>query len=154
MGSLLVHITHGPEAPTRAALGVLVASAAVDAGHDVTVFLAGDAAYLVKDEVIGSLNGIGTGALGDTFPSLVEAGVPIFVSGMSAKGRGVSEADLDGKGATFAMPSKLVELTPARMRGLFVERALQPKEVRVAKSSGHCICRCQSKRLDQRVLTS
>ena len=25
MGSLLVHITHGPEAPTRAALGVLAA---------------------------------------------------------------------------------------------------------------------------------
>ena len=26
MGSLLVHITHGPEAPTRAALGCLVAA--------------------------------------------------------------------------------------------------------------------------------
>lgn len=47
MGSLLVHITHGPEAPTRAALGLLVAKSAVDAGHDVTVLLVGDAAYLV-----------------------------------------------------------------------------------------------------------
>ena len=75
------------------------------------MFLAGDAAYLVKDEVIGSLNGIGTGSLAETFPALVAAGIPIFVSGMSAKGRGVTEADLDGKGATFAMPSKLVELT-------------------------------------------
>ena len=111
MGSLLVHITHGPEAPTRAALGVLVAGAAVEAGHDVTVFFAGDAAYLVKDEVIASLKGIGTGDLSQTFPALVDAGVPIYVSGMSSKGRGVTEADLEGKGATFAMPSKLVELT-------------------------------------------
>lgn len=36
MGKLLVHITHGPEAPTRAALGLLVARAAVEEGHDVT----------------------------------------------------------------------------------------------------------------------
>ncbi len=111
MGSLLVHITHGPEAPTRAALGVLVANAAADEGHDVTLFLAGDAAYLVKDEVIASLNGIGTGSLSETLPAAVEAGIPIYVSGMSAKGRGVTEADLEGKGATFAMPSQLVELT-------------------------------------------
>ena len=111
MGSLLVHITHGPEAPTRAALGILVTRAAADEGHEVTLFLAGDAAYLVKDEVIASLNGIGTGSLAETFPAVVEAGVSIYVSGMSAKGRGVTEADLEGKGATFAMPSKLVELT-------------------------------------------
>lgn len=118
MGSLLVHITHGPEAPTRAALGVLVARAAADEGHEVTLFLAGDAAYLVKDEVIASLNGIGTGSLAETFPAVVEAGASIYVSGMSAKGRGVTEADLEGKGATFAMPSKLVELTFAADRVL------------------------------------
>jgi predicted peroxiredoxin len=106
-----VHVTHGPEAPTRAALATLVAKTAAEAGHDVTVFFAGDAAYLVKDPVINSLKGIGTGALSDTFPALVEAGVPMYCSGMSANGRGVSESDIEGKGITFAMPSKLVELT-------------------------------------------
>lgn len=111
MSSLLVHITHGPEAQTRAALGFLVAKAGIDAGHEVTMFLAGDAAYLVKDEVIGTLRGIGTGALEESFNAVVEAGTPIYVSGMSAKGRGVTDADLEGKNATFAMPSKLVELT-------------------------------------------
>ena len=79
MGSLLVHITHGPEAPTRAALGLLVAKSAVDAGHHVTVFLVGDAAYLVKDAVIEHTKGVGTGALSDSFPALVDAGVPIFI---------------------------------------------------------------------------
>jgi predicted peroxiredoxin len=111
MGSLLVHVTHGPEAPTRAALACLVAVAAVEAGHDVSMFFAGDAAYLLKDEVVDSVNGIGTGALADHIPKLAEAGVPIFVSRMSSKARGVLEADLAGKNASFAMPSKLVELT-------------------------------------------
>ncbi len=118
MGSLLVHITHGPEAPTRAALGCLVAKAAKDAGHEVTLFLAGDAAYLVKDEVIANLKGIGTGSLDETLPALVGAGVPIYVSGMSAKGRGVTDNDLEGKGGIFAMPAKLVELIFAADRVL------------------------------------
>lgn len=118
MGSLLVHITHGPEAPTRAALGCTVARAASDAGHDVTVFFAGDAAYLMKGEVAANLRGIGTGALADSLPALVDAGVPIYVSGMSSKARGVTEDDLADKNATFAMPLKLVELTFAADRVL------------------------------------
>lgn len=88
----------------------MVAKAAKDSGHDVTVFFAGDAAYLIKDAVISSLKGIGTGALDETLPALVDAGVPIYVSGMSSKGRGVTEEDLEGKGASFAMPADLVEL--------------------------------------------
>ncbi|MGI8822548.1 MAG: DsrE family protein [Acidimicrobiia bacterium] len=114
----MVHVTHGPESPTRAALACLVAKAAVDAGHDVSMFFAGDAALLMKDDIVASVQGIGTGALADTLPALVEAGVPIWVSGMSSKSRGVSEADAASKGATFAMPSKLVELTFATDRVL------------------------------------
>lgn len=118
MGSLLVHITHGPDAPTRAALGFLVAKSAVEGGHEVTVFCAGDGAYLMKDAVIEHTKGIGTGALSDTFPALVDAGVPIYVSGGSSKTRGVTEEDIVGKGATFATPAQLVELTFAADRVL------------------------------------
>ena len=110
MGSLLVHVTHGPEAPTRAALACTVAKAAKDGGHDVTLFFAGDAAYLIKDEVVATMKGLGTGSLSEVLPALIDAGVPIFVSGMSSQARGVTERDLEDKGATFAMPSKLVEL--------------------------------------------
>lgn len=62
MGKLLVHITSGPEAPTRAALGLLVAKAGIDEGHDVSVFLAGDAVQLIRDAVLDSLTGLGTGS--------------------------------------------------------------------------------------------
>jgi predicted peroxiredoxin len=118
MGSLLVHLTHGPEAPTIAALACLVGLAAVDEGHEVTMFFAGDAVHLMKDSVMESTAGIGTGALADHIPNLVAKNVPIFVSKMSANAREVTEADLASKNATFAAPAKLVELTFAHDRVL------------------------------------
>jgi predicted peroxiredoxin len=111
MGSLLVHITHGPEAPTRAALGFLVARAAQQAGHEVSIFLAGDAVQLVRAGVRNSLSGLGTGPLAETVPAVVDGGAQIFVSGMSAKARGLNEDELADVKASFALPDKLVELT-------------------------------------------
>ena len=110
MGKLLVHITCGPESPTRAALGLLVSRAAIEEGHQVDVFLAGDAVQLVRDAVLDSLNGMGTGSLRESFDSVAAHGGRFYVSGMSSKARGVSEADLDGKPAEFAMPNRLVQL--------------------------------------------
>lgn len=111
MGRLLVHITCGPEAPTKAALGLLVARAAIDQGHEVEVFLAGDAVQLVRDAVLDALNGLGTGSLRESFDAVVAGGGRFHVSGMSSKARGVTDADLEGKPAEFAMPTRLVELT-------------------------------------------
>lgn len=110
MGKMLVHITSGPEAPTRAALGLLVARASVDAGHEVTIFLAGDAVQLIRDAVLDSLNGLGTGSLRESFDAVVAGGGRFYLSGMSSKARGVTDADLQGKPAEFAMPNRLVEL--------------------------------------------
>ena len=41
MASLLIHITAGPNDPTRAALGFLVAKTAAEEGHDVNIFWPG-----------------------------------------------------------------------------------------------------------------
>jgi len=57
--NLLVHITQGPENPTRAALGFLVAKTAIEDGHTVTLFLAGDAVRLLQDTVLNTLTGVG-----------------------------------------------------------------------------------------------
>ncbi|MFP5334146.1 MAG: DsrE family protein [Actinomycetes bacterium] len=110
MGTLLVHITSGPEAPTRAALGLLVARAAVDEGHDVSVFLAGDAVQLIREAVLDALTGLGTGSLRESFDAITGAGGRFYLSGMSSKARGVTEDDLKGKPAEFAMPNRLVQL--------------------------------------------
>jgi len=118
MGSLLVHVTHGPEAPTRAALAFLVARTAAEEGHEVSMFLAGDAVYLLKAEVTASLQGIGTGSLAEHTAAVAELGVTVFCSGMSANSRGVTDEDLGATDASRAMPAKLVELTFASDRVL------------------------------------
>ncbi len=56
---ILIHMTSGPESPTRAALGFLVAKAAIEEGHDVDLFLARDSVQLLRDSVLDSLVGSG-----------------------------------------------------------------------------------------------
>lgn len=110
MASLLVHITHGPEHPTRAALGFLVARAALDQGHDVSLFLAGDAVQLLRDAVLDNLVGLGTGSLRESYDAIVSAGGRFYLSRMSSKARGVAEAELGGKPVEMATPDVLVRL--------------------------------------------
>jgi predicted peroxiredoxin len=104
---LLVHLATGPEHPTRAALALLVARTAAADGHDVRVFLAGDAVQLVRTETAEAVHGIGTGAFAEHWSALRDGGVPVFLSGMSSRARGVEAVE----GVELAPPEKLVELT-------------------------------------------
>jgi predicted peroxiredoxin len=110
MAKLLVHITRGPEDPSRAALGFLVAKAAVDEGHEVSLFLAADAVQLLRDAVLDNLVGLGTGSLRESYDAIVGGGGRFYLSGMSSKGRGLEDADIEGKPAEMAMPNRLVQL--------------------------------------------
>ncbi len=105
---LFVNLTTGPENPTRAALGFLVARTAVEEGHDVRLFLAGDAVQLARPETAEAARGIGTGSVSDHWQVLSDAGVPISLSGLSSKARGIdaeTRTDIE-----LAKPTKLVEL--------------------------------------------
>lgn len=108
MARLLVHLATGPEHPTRAALAFLVARTAAAEGHEVRVFLAGDAVQLARPETAEAVQGIGTGSLGEHWDALAGAGVPVFLSGMSSKARGVEATVREG--IELAPPEKLVEL--------------------------------------------
>jgi predicted peroxiredoxin len=108
---ILVHVTHGPEHPTRAALAFLVAKSALDEGHAVTLFLAGDAVLLVRDAVLDSVSGVGTGKLRDSYEAIVKGGGRFYLSGMSSQARGLAAAELAGKPAEFAQPAVLVKLS-------------------------------------------
>ena len=107
---VLVHVTQGPENPTRAALAFLVAKTAIDEGDAVTLFLAGDAVQLMRDGVLDNLSGLGTGKLRDLFDAIVKGGGRFYLSGMSSNARGITENDLKGKPAEFATPNLLLRL--------------------------------------------
>ncbi len=108
---ILIHITSGPENPTKAALGFLMAKTAVEEGHSVSLFLAGDAVQLFRNDVLDNLSGLGTGKLREHYDAIVKGGGKFYLSGMSSKARGVSETDLKDKPAEFAMPKVLLQLS-------------------------------------------
>jgi predicted peroxiredoxin len=110
MSRLLVHIATGPENPTRAALGLLVARSALEAGHDVDLFIAGDGVAVLRPETLDAGNGIGTGSLREHVDALVAGGARFFASGMSSKARGLTADSLGGLVVTMATPTRLVEL--------------------------------------------
>ncbi|CAN5687730.1 hypothetical protein BH24CHL8_BH24CHL8_06980 [soil metagenome] len=104
MSRFLIHIATGPENPTRAALGLLVARTALEEGHDVTVFLAGDAVDLLRPETREAMTGVGTGSVRDHWQALRDGGARIFASGQSSKARAVT----GDEGVELAPPTRLV----------------------------------------------
>ena len=109
MGHLLVNIATGPENPTRAALGCLIARQALAGGHTVDVFFAGDGVDFLRPETAEAAQGIGTGKVAEHIQALTSGGARIFASGMSSKARGL-DATTAGPSVTFAPPERLVEL--------------------------------------------
>jgi len=106
----VIHVTTGQDNPTKAALAFLVAKTALEEGHQVTLFLAGDAVLLLKDDIMNSITGLGTGKLSDHYKVIVDKGGKFFLSGNSSKARNLTEEDIKGKPATFALPNVLVKL--------------------------------------------
>lgn len=79
MAKLLFSGTHGSNDPTRAALPLLAAIGATDAGHDVEVFLLGEAAYLMKDEIAAAVNPVAFPNVGDMLHELIGRGVRFYI---------------------------------------------------------------------------
>lgn len=110
MSTILVQLATGPADPTRAALAFLVARTAASAGHEVSLFLAGDAVTFYRDATMDAAQGIGTGSVREHFTALAEAGARFYASGMSSKARGLGPDAVGGKEIEFAPPDRLLEL--------------------------------------------
>lgn len=110
MSRLLVHLVSGPEHPTRGALAFLVARTAAEGGHEVSMFLAGDAVGYLRDATMDAAQGIGTGSVREHHAALVAAGGTVHASGMSSKARAIDAAAIGDKAVEFAPPDRLVEL--------------------------------------------
>jgi uncharacterized protein len=93
VANLLVHLATGPENATRAALALLVARTAVEGVH------------LARQATREAVTGAGTGSAAEHWAALEAAGVPIFLSGLSSKARGIDE------GGELSPPARLVELS-------------------------------------------
>ena len=110
MAKVMVQVVSGPEHATRAALGFLVAKAALDDGHEVTVFLASDGVQWVNRAATEAIAGLGGGKLSEGVDALKSGGASFYASKMSLGARGISESVAGELGAEMGTPNMLVKL--------------------------------------------
>lgn len=80
MSGLLIVTATGPEEPTRASVPFHIAvNGAKPSGTEVAVALAGDAADLVKPDVIANVIGVGVPPLRDLFDKCLDQDVRVYV---------------------------------------------------------------------------
>ena len=79
MARILYYGASGSDDPTRAGFPFNFALGAHDAGHEPEIFLAGEAAYLMKDEVVREVYPVGMPPLREMLQKVVEHKIPIYV---------------------------------------------------------------------------
>jgi len=80
VAGLLIVAATGPTDPTRASVPFHIAvNGARPAGTEVAIALAGDAAELIKPDVIANVVGLGVPPLRDLLDKCIDQEVPIYV---------------------------------------------------------------------------
>jgi predicted peroxiredoxin len=79
MATILYVGTAGSDDPTRAGFPFNFALGALEAGHQPQIFLAGEAAYLMMDEIAAAVLPVAMPPLREMMDKVVAQGVPIFV---------------------------------------------------------------------------
>ena len=100
----------GSDDPTKAAFPFLHGLALADAGHEVQIFLLGEAVGLMRKTLANAVTPVGWPPVGETLDKLAAKHVQIYACGACSRARGVTEADLNNYGAKFGNPAIFVSL--------------------------------------------
>ena len=76
---VLIKSAWGSDDPTKAAFAFLHGNAFAEAGHEVRIFLLGEAVNLMKDELIASVTPVGWPPLAEIMTKTAEHKIPISV---------------------------------------------------------------------------
>lgn len=87
---VVVAVSSGTDDPTRATLGMLAAKNCADQGHDVVIWLQGEAVHIANRQVHDSIQGINMPPMKGIIEALVSVHVPVWVCEACAKGRNVT----------------------------------------------------------------
>ena len=108
--NIMMKSAWGSDDPTKAAFPFLHGHALMSAGHNVQIFLLGEAVGLMRKSEAQAVVPVGWPPLIDTMQKLAEAHVPIFACGACSRARNVTETDLANWGAKFGSPPIFVSL--------------------------------------------
>ena len=100
----------GSDDPTKAAFPFSHGLALSEAGHDVQIFLLGEAVSLMRKAVANSVTPVGWPPIVESLTKLASRKVPVYACGACSRARGVTEEDLANFGAKFGNPSIFVSL--------------------------------------------
>ena len=100
----------GSDDPTKAAFPFLHGDALSDAGHEVQIFLLGEAVSLMRKSVANAVVPVGWPPLAEILRKLVAKKIPIYACGACSRARGITEADLNEFAAKFGNPKIFVSL--------------------------------------------
>ncbi len=100
----------GSDDPTKAAFPFLHSLALTEAGHEVQIFLLGEATDLMRKVTAQAVVPVGWPPLSEILDKITAKHVPIFACGACSRARGVAEADLAQWGAKFGNPTIFVNL--------------------------------------------
>jgi predicted peroxiredoxin len=76
---VLIKSAWGSDESTKAAFAFLHANAFAEAGHDVQIFLLGEAVNLMKNEVMNSVTPVGWPPLSETMPKTFAHQIPLNI---------------------------------------------------------------------------
>jgi predicted peroxiredoxin len=100
----------GSDDPTKAAFPFLHGNALAEAGHEVQVFLLGEAVSLMRQSVAAAVVPVGWPPLAEALHAAVANKIQIYACGACSRARGVTESDLTQWGAKFGNPTIFVRL--------------------------------------------
>jgi predicted peroxiredoxin len=100
----------GSDDPTKAAFPFLHGLALAEAGHEVQIFLLGEAVSLMRKTLANSVTPVGWPPVGETLDKLAAKHIQIYACGACSRARGVTEADLNNYGAKYGNPAIFVSL--------------------------------------------
>jgi predicted peroxiredoxin len=108
--NIMMKSAWGSDDPTKAAFPFLHGHALLEAGHNVQIFLLGEAVGLMRKSEAEAVVPVGWPPLINTLTELAAAKVPIYACGACSRARNVTETDLANFGAKFGNPTIFVSL--------------------------------------------
>jgi predicted peroxiredoxin len=107
---ILMKSAWGSDDPTKAAFPFSHGLALAEAGHDIQIYLLGEAVVLMRKVVADAVTPVGWPPIGEALSKLAARHVQIYACGACSRARGVTEADLANYGAKFGSPPVFVSL--------------------------------------------
>lgn len=108
--NIMMKSAWGSDDPTKAGFAFLHGLALADAGHDVQIFLLGEATGLLRKATAAAVVPVGWPPLAETLDKIVAKHIPVFACGACSRARGVTESDVAQWGFKFGNPTIFVGL--------------------------------------------